>query len=49
MLLWRDMYPMREGVGEEDGVGREWDSWGRPKGGFVDLGCVSESLSFEDS
>ncbi|KLT40961.1 DUF1613-domain-containing protein [Cutaneotrichosporon oleaginosum] len=35
MLLWRDMYPAREG----SETGMEWDKWGRPPGGFVDLGC----------
>lgn len=43
MLLWRDMYPEREvlgGVGVING-GRKWDRWGRPPGGFLDLGCVS--------
>ncbi|BEI80956.1 hypothetical protein CcaverHIS002_0201160 [Cutaneotrichosporon cavernicola] len=35
MLLWRDIYPPREG----SEVGMEWDKWGRPPGGFVDLGC----------
>lgn len=41
MLLWRDMYPARElGEGEGD-TGMEWDKWGRPPGGFIDLGCVS--------
>jgi tRNASer (uridine44-2'-O)-methyltransferase len=35
MLLWKDMYPAREG----SETGMEWDRWGRPPGGFVDLGC----------
>lgn len=42
MLLWKDMYPAIErsdDVGDEEV--REWDTWGRPPGGFVDLGCVS--------
>jgi tRNASer (uridine44-2'-O)-methyltransferase len=39
MLLWKDMYPARSGM---DGAeAREWDAWGRPQGGFIDLGCVS--------
>lgn len=51
MLLWRDMYPAREGTE----TGMEWDKWGRPPGGLVDLGCgnglvvhilVSEVSSF---
>ncbi|WVW86884.1 hypothetical protein I302_108939 [Kwoniella bestiolae CBS 10118] len=42
MLLWKDMYPpvhpgrTQDGLQEEE---REWDSWGRPEGGFIDLGC----------
>lgn len=51
MLLWRDMYPSRVAAnGEAAAQGsdvestREWDSWGRPEGGFVDLGCVSLPL-----
>lgn len=36
MLLWRDMYPARAGNNE---TGMEWDKWGRPPGGFRDLGC----------
>ncbi len=43
MLLWRDMYPARAGEGSETGM--EWDKWGRPPGGFVDLGCVSTKLA----
>ena len=41
MLLWRDMYPpwALHGLTEN-----EWDGWGRPDGGFVDLGCVSTSI-----
>jgi tRNASer (uridine44-2'-O)-methyltransferase len=42
MLLWRDMYPARADEGNETGM--EWDKWGRPPGGFVDLGCVSTKL-----
>lgn len=38
MLLWKDMYPAREGPAL---TGMEWDKWGRPRGGFIDLGCVS--------
>lgn len=43
MLLWKDMYPSRPSAddkGKGDN-GKEWDTWGRPEGGFVDLGCVS--------
>ncbi|WWD04198.1 hypothetical protein V865_002265 [Kwoniella europaea PYCC6329] len=45
MLLWKDMYPpMPEGHSNGDGLGiqeeeREWDTWGRPENGFIDLGC----------
>ncbi|WVR08045.1 hypothetical protein IAU60_005090 [Kwoniella sp. DSM 27419] len=48
MLLWRDMYPARtrqmnddsreETIIVEDDQ-RRWHTWGRPPGGFVDLGC----------
>jgi tRNASer (uridine44-2'-O)-methyltransferase len=45
MLLWREMYPARTSAedtpGHLESEAREWDSWGRPPGGFVDLGCVS--------
>lgn len=43
MLLWKDMYPERPSISDkgEGEDGREWDTWGRPEGGFVDLGCVS--------
>ena len=41
MLLWRDMYPPRP-LPHIEGSSREWDTWGRPLGGFVDLGCVSK-------
>jgi tRNASer (uridine44-2'-O)-methyltransferase len=40
MLLWKDMYPSRERVNGDI----EWDKWGRPEGGFIDLGCVSHTL-----
>jgi len=40
MLLWRDMYPAREPPKDEEEP-NEWDKWGRPPAGFVDLGCVS--------
>lgn len=40
MLLWREMCPAPKVVDEEDGEKRDWDSWGRPRGGFIDLGCV---------
>ncbi|WRT69740.1 uncharacterized protein IL334_006731 [Kwoniella shivajii] len=41
MLLWKDMYPPLSPPSnttdqEEE---REWDTWGRPEGGFIDLGC----------
>jgi tRNASer (uridine44-2'-O)-methyltransferase len=46
MLLWKDMYPPQACSGksetevhEADGE-REWDTWGRPRNGFLDLGCV---------
>ncbi|OCF42582.1 hypothetical protein I317_03567 [Kwoniella heveanensis CBS 569] len=51
MLLWKEMYPPRERARPlpvaSDGVGpiaepdeeRERDTWGRPEGGFIDLGC----------
>jgi hypothetical protein len=42
MLLWKDMYPAREAA---SAGGDEWDTWGRPKKGFIDLGCVSTSSS----
>lgn len=42
MLLWKEMYPTVEQTGAPDSeVVREWDTWGRPPGGFIDLGCVS--------
>jgi tRNASer (uridine44-2'-O)-methyltransferase len=47
MLLWRDMYPpvpAEDREGDQPTVGEEWDAWGRPPGGFVDLGCVSMVL-----
>lgn len=46
MLLWRETYPARpsgedgEAEGDGDVERREWDTWGRPEAGFVDLGCV---------
>lgn len=40
MLLWKEEYP-RVTCAKEAGSGEEWDTWGRPPGGFVDLGCVS--------
>lgn len=39
MLLWRDMYPARSGSETGSETGMEWDKWGRPSGGFIDLGC----------
>jgi tRNASer (uridine44-2'-O)-methyltransferase len=51
MLLWKEMYPSRaaengkpSAQGSDVESTREWDEWGRPTGGFVDLGCVSFSL-----
>ena len=42
MLLWKEMYPRVEPSDRQPGEEiREWDTWGRPPGGFVDLGCVS--------
>ena len=41
MLLWKDMYPARDPSPVKDVEEREWDCWGRPPGGFIDLGCVS--------
>ncbi|KAL7425199.1 tRNA(Ser) Um(44) 2'-O-methyltransferase [Cryptotrichosporon argae] len=38
MLLWKDMYPAREAASGSGGV-EEWERWGRPPGGFIDLGC----------
>lgn len=42
MLLWKDMYPPRQ-PSEKEGT-EEWETWGRPENGFVDLGCVSHSF-----
>ncbi|KAG7558211.1 hypothetical protein FFLO_02864 [Filobasidium floriforme] len=41
MLLWKDMYPpIKQESGLEDVPSRRpWDLWGRPAGGFLDLGC----------
>ncbi|OXB36007.1 hypothetical protein LQV05_005557 [Cryptococcus neoformans] len=41
MLLWKDMYPARPSANDKGkgDNGKEWDTWGRPEGGFVDLGC----------
>lgn len=40
MLLWKDMYPRRDGASSQDNEGpRQWDTWGRPEGGFLDIGC----------
>jgi tRNASer (uridine44-2'-O)-methyltransferase len=41
MLLWKDMYEPREIVEGSEATGEIWDKWGRPREGFVDLGCVS--------
>jgi len=38
MLLWKEMYPPILSNPEREGA-NEWDSWGRPPGGFIDLGC----------
>ena len=40
------MYPAREMDNAEEEK-KDWDSWGRPQGGFVDLGCVSGFFSVE--
>jgi len=45
MLLWKDMYPPRQVPAESDEEAKDWDTWGRPPAGFVDLGCVSR-MSF---
>ncbi|EIW71493.1 hypothetical protein TREMEDRAFT_42864 [Tremella mesenterica DSM 1558] len=37
MLLWKEMYPPRAPLEADETL--QWDTWGRPKGGFVDLGC----------
>ena len=37
MLLWKEMYPERRVDAQE----RDWDTWGRPVGSYIDLGCVS--------
>jgi tRNASer (uridine44-2'-O)-methyltransferase len=42
MLLWKDMYPPRSSKEGEE----EWESWGRPENGFIDLGCVCLSSFF---
>lgn len=42
MLLWRDMYPRRRSETADKESERPWDSWGRPEGGFMDIGCVSD-------
>lgn len=46
MLLWRDMYPKRDIPKDMDYTpeivkDKPWLAWGRPQGGFLDLGCVS--------
>jgi tRNASer (uridine44-2'-O)-methyltransferase len=46
MLLWRDMYPKRDltqntEIAPETIKDKPWLEWGRPQGGFLDLGCVS--------
>ncbi len=41
MLLWRDMYPLIDHDPNVRAAGESWSTWGRPAGGFVDLGCVS--------
>lgn len=47
MLLWRDMYPRRDlartGVEAATFKDEPWLEWGRPEGGFLDLGCVGET------
>lgn len=45
MLLWKEMYePVNPVAGDKGNSARQWDSWGRPPGGFVDLGCVSANI-----
>ena len=44
MLLWREMYPSQK-VDAEDREKRDWEDWGRPVGGFIDLGCVRQSFT----
>lgn len=49
MLLWRDMYPKRDLSGDtnispETLKDKPWLEWGRPQGGFLDLGCVGRIL-----
>ncbi|KAI5449092.1 tRNA(Ser) Um(44) 2'-O-methyltransferase [Naganishia albida] len=44
MLLWRDMYPKRDIPKDMDYTpeivkDKPWLAWGRPQGGFLDLGC----------
>ncbi|KZO98616.1 DUF1613-domain-containing protein [Calocera viscosa TUFC12733] len=43
MLLWKGEYPgLEEGrppATDDDAGECEWSTWGRPEGGFVDLGC----------
>ena len=49
------MYPARPSAdGESKGAdgsegAEEWDSWGRPPNGFIDLGCVSLGLVVDSS
>jgi tRNASer (uridine44-2'-O)-methyltransferase len=56
MLLWRDMYPKRDLTQdteiEPEAIKDEpWLEWGRPQGGFLDLGCVGHQsdLAIQDA
>lgn len=35
------MYPARPPADKGEEGAEEWDTWGRPPNGFIDLGCVS--------
>ncbi|KIO29345.1 hypothetical protein M407DRAFT_21569 [Tulasnella calospora MUT 4182] len=37
MLLWKQTYPEREAPAVDEP--QPWDTWGRPPGGWIDLGC----------
>nr|ODN92317.1 hypothetical protein L204_05416 [Cryptococcus depauperatus CBS 7855] len=40
MLLWKDMYSAERLPNTGEAVEeREWDNWGKPERGFVDVGC----------
>ncbi|KDQ60435.1 hypothetical protein JAAARDRAFT_125782 [Jaapia argillacea MUCL 33604] len=45
MLLWKDTFPP-EGEEQEEKLEEEpWKKWGRPPGGFLDLGCGNALLT----